>query len=314
MANKTARANPLLTSLSLKRRTQAKDYVANFLAPVIMTGKQSFGEYYEFDDGAFAKNPDNRKAADVPSRTIDIGASLQPFKCVEYGSRAGYTKRELDDFGGPENALQKAKMQAVTDADMLAHEVRVATQFTTSGNFASGHSETLAGSDIWDNASSDPFEQIITAKQKIKLATGYEPNRMVVSYDGFWGALANHADIKSRVQAQQKDTGFRAITPQLVGSLFDVDLRVAGAVYNSANEGQTVSRSFCWGDHALVFYAEESPAKDSYSLAYTFTYEDFVMRTYFENSTKKTWVDNSHDVDVKICGNAAGYLISNLLT
>lgn len=314
MASKYGRANPLLTRLSLARRNAAVGYVAEFGSPTISipAGEPSHGEYYVFDEKSFFQSPDNEIADGAAAREIFLNASTQNYKCRSFGSKAGYTQKELDDFGGTEMALQRAKMNMITDADMIAHERRVASLLTTAGSYASANKTTLSGADQWDNAASDPFNNIVDAKLAIKQNSGQEPNAMIVSYSNFWKGLAKHPDIISRVQAQQKDSGFRAITPALVGSLFDVDLRVASSVYVSSNPGQsTVSKSFCWGNFALIFHRTPTPAKEIINLSYTFAYKNFEMRTYYDEDKDKFFVSNKHIVDSKLVAAGVGYLITS---
>ena len=311
MASKYGRANPLLTNLSLARRNAATGYIAEFVAPSIPSGPKSFGEYYVFDEDSFFQLPENQKADDGISREIFIGASLATFKCVPYGTRAGYTQKELDDFG-TEMQLQRAKLNMVTDADMNAHEKRVGDLVTTAGSYAAANKTTLTGTNQWDDISSDPFQQIIDAKIAIKNNSGQEPNAMACSYSNFWTGLAKHPDIISRVQAQQKDSGFRAITPALVGSLFDVDLRVASSIYASSNPGQsTITKASIWGNFALIFHRTPTPAKEIINLAYTFAYKNFQLRSYFDEARQKTYVDNDHIVQTKLTAAGVGYLVTN---
>ena len=312
MSNKYGRANPLLTRLSLARRNARDGYVADFVAPPIPTGSVSHGEYYVFDEKSFFQLPENQKSDGGVSREIFLNASTATFKTVPYGSRAGYTAKELADFGGPELALQRVKLNMVTDADMNAHEKRVGDLVTNAASYATANKTTLSGTDQWDNIASDPFGQIVDAKIAIKNDSGMEANAMSVSYSNFWNGLAKHPDILSRVQAQQKDSGFRAITPALVGSLFDVDLRVASAIYVTSNPGQaTVTKGSIWGNFALIFHRTPTPAKETISLAYTFAYRNFQIRTYFDEPSKKTYVDNDHDVQTKLIAPGVGYLITN---
>ena len=314
MSSKYGRANPLLTRLSLARRNSRDGYVAEFGAPSIQVGPTSHGEYYQFDEKVYFQLPENQKAADGVSRELTMDATLLTYKTVGYGSRMGYTQKELNDFGGPELGLQRVKMGIVTDADMNAHEKRVADLLTTAASYASANKITLTGTDQWDDISSDPFGEIVSAKIAIKNDSGQEPNSMICSYSNFWTGLASHPDILSRVQAQLKDSGFSSsgITPALVGSLFDVDLRVASARYVSSNPGQsTVVKSSIWGNFALIFHKTPTPAKEIINLAYTFSLQNFVMRSYFDEPSKKTFVDNDHDVQTKLIAASVGYLVTN---
>jgi len=314
MSSKFGRANPLLTRLSLARRNARDGYVAEFVAPSIKIGPVSHGEYYEFNEKNFFQLPENQKSASGVSRELTMDAALLTFKTVGYGSRMGYTQKELNDFGGPELGLQRVKMNIVSDADMNAHEKRVGDLVTTAGSYATANKETLTGANQWNDISSDPFGEVVSAKIAVQNDSGQEPNSMVVSYSNFWTGLAKHPDILSRVQAQLKDSGFSSsgITPALVGSLFDLDLRVAKARFISSNPGQsTVTKGSIWGNFALIFHKTPTPAKEIISLAYTFALQNFVMRTYFDEPSKKTFVDNDHDVQTKLVAASVGYLITN---
>ncbi len=317
MSSKFGRANPLLTRLSIARRNSRDGYVAEFVAPSIKVGPVSHGEYYEFNEKNFFQLPENQKSASGVSRELTMDAALLTFKTVGYGSRMGYTQKELNDFGGPELGLQRVKMGIVSDADQNAHEKRVGDLVTTAGSYASANKITLSGTDQWDDIASDPFGEIISAKIAIKNDSGQEPNSMICSFSNFWTGLAAHPDILSRVQAQLKDSGFSAagITPALVGSLFDVDLRVASARYITSNPGQgTVTKGSIWGNFALIFHKTATPAKETINLAYTFALQDFIMRSYFDEPSKKTFVDNDHDVQTKLVAASVGYLVTDPTT
>ena len=314
MSSKYGRANPLLTRLSLARRNARDGYVAEFVAPSIKVGPQSHGEYYEFNEKNFFQLPENHKSSGGVSRELTMDAALLTYKTVGYGSRMGYTQKELNDFGGPELGLQRVKTGIVSDADQNAHEKRVGDLVTTAGSYATANKITLSGTDQWSDISSDPFGEIVSAKIAIKNDSGQEPNSMVCSFSNFWTGLAAHPDILSRVQAQLKDSGFSSsgITPALVGSLFDVDLKVASARYITSNPGQgTVTKGSIWGNFALIFHKTATPAKEIINLAYTFSLQNFVMRSYFDEPSKKTFVDNDHDVQTKLIAASVGYLVTN---
>lgn len=314
MASKYGRSNPLLTNLSLARRNAKEGYIAEFVSPTIPTNGKSFGEYNVFDERSFFQLPDNEIADGNSAREVFLQASVQNYKCRDFGSKASYTQKEMDDFGGSELDLQTAKMNMVTDADMNAHEYRVGTLVTTAASYASANKTTLTGTDQWSDVSSDPFNQIVDAKVAIKTNAGVEPNAMVVSYQGFWQGLAKHPDIISRVQAMQKDSGFTQMTPQVVGGLLGVDLRVASAVYLSSNPGKsTTTHSFIWGDYALVFHRNQMAAINEINLSYTFSYKNFEMRTYYDEDKDRYYVSNKHTVDSKLVAAGVGYLISDTI-
>lgn len=314
--NEYGRSDPLLTNMSIDRRNAAVGFIAEFGAPSVPTGadeatKKSFGEYYIYDQGNNFQEPDNKKSDGGVSREIFFNASTGSFKTKPYGSRAGYTQKELNDFG-VEHDLRKLKMNMVTDADMIAHERRVCTLLTTAGSYASANKTTLTGANQWSDASSDPFGNIITAKEAITSGDAVPANAMINSFLGH-NQLIQHPDILSRLQAQNLASGLEDVTPAKVGELFGLDYKVAQAQYKTSKKGQTFTSSYAWGDFALVFHKTPTAAKESISLAYTFTYENFIFRTYFEDKNNKFWVDNAHDVVSLLIAASVGYLISDTI-
>lgn len=309
MASKYGLANPLLTRLSIDRRNQATGYVADFASPVLQVNK-SFGEYWVFDQGNNFQNPKNEKASGGISREITFQASQSSFSTNPYGSRAWYNQRELDD-AGTEAELRVSKMNMVTDADMNAHEVRVATLVTTAASYASANKKTLSGNDQWsDFANSDPIKDVEVALDAIISGDAVEGNSMIVSRSTH-SKLKQHPDITSRLQAQALPSGPGQITTASLGQIFGLDYRVASAQYNSADEGQTFSASYAWGNFALIFHKAPSIGKRQISLSYTFAYADFQMRSYFDEASKRTWIDNDHDVSSKLVAASVGYLLTN---
>jgi hypothetical protein len=315
MASKYGNANRLLTRLSIDRRNAATGYVAEFVAPTLSTGGLTSGEYWVFDQGNNFQNPANEKASGGVSREIHFNASVSTFSTNAYGSRAGYTQKELDSFsqtGGDAAGLRRAKMNMVTDADMIAHEIRAATLVTTAGSYAAANKKTLSGTTQWsDLDDSDPFGDVMTAKDAIIAGDAVEANSMVVSH-AIHSKLVQHPDIAARI-SDNEGTGFSDITARKIGNLFGLDYRVAAAQYRSSDEGQTFTSAYCWGDFALIFHRAPSPGKEQISLAYNFAYQDFQMRTYFDTPSKKTYVDNDHDCDLVLVGASVGYLLSDVL-
>ncbi len=318
MSSKYGNANPLLTRLSLDRRNAAEGYVANFVSPVIPT-KLVSGEYWEFGAGNNFRKPDNQKADGGVSRELHLKAAPLTFVCEQYGSRAGFTQRELDSFsnnGGDEGALRRAKMNMITDADQNAHEVRVVSLVTTAGSYASANKATLDSSTAnqiqWsDFDSSDPFGNVMTAKDAVLAGDAVVANSMVVS-NAIHSKLVQHPDIQARI-SDNEGTGFSDITARKIGNLFGLDYRVANAQYDSSDEGQTRVTAFAWGDFALIFHKAPSVGVEQVSLSYTFARQDFQMRTYVDVPSKKTYVDNDHDVVSKLVAASVGFLYSDVL-
>lgn len=116
---------------------------------------------------------------------------------------------------------------------------------------------TLAGTAQWsDFQNSDPQAAIEAQKQTIKLAIGRLPDTLVVS-EYVHLKLHIHPALKDIVKyANGEDVYDGILTEAQLAKAFNVNrYLVAGALYNTANEGQTPSLSYIWGKDAMLCYS-----------------------------------------------------------
>jgi len=317
MSSRYGNSDPLLTRLSLDRRNAADGYIQEFAAPTIMTGNKPNGEYWEFDEGNNFQQPNNEKAANGVSRQIHFNAAIKTFSTNAYGSRAAYDQKELDIFaqgGGSGADLRRLKMNMVTDADLLAHEVRVTTLVTTAASYAAANKRTLTGGAgllFWSDPASPLFADVNTGKDAVIKGDAAKANSMIVSHD-IHSNIMIHPEVAARI-SDNESTGFSDITQAKIGNLFGLDYRVAEAQFNANAEGLAFNPSYAWGNFALIFHRAPAPGKEQISLAYNFAYKDFRMRSYFDEPSQNTFVDNDHDVDTELVAPSVGYLITNAI-
>lgn len=134
-------------------------------------------------------------------------------------------------------SLDENATRLLTGKQMIRADRIWADKFFKTGVWAQeveGKAGGLAGDDFlrWNDDASDPLSNIEDWKELIRIATGMEPNTLVLG-SNVRKRLKNHPDFIDRI----KYTSSAAITNQVMAALFEVEnLRVARAVYNTAEE------------------------------------------------------------------------------
>jgi hypothetical protein len=125
----------------------------------------------------------------------------------------------------------------------------------------------------WDNANSNPIEDIVYAGTEIEQNTGFAPNTLVLSPYVF-NALKNNADILDRIKYTQRGI----LTTDILAALFEVDnVMVARSAFNSAAQGATGVFDFIISTKsALLCYANPRPSILTPSAGYTFSWTGYL--------------------------------------
>jgi hypothetical protein len=182
----------------------------------------------------------------------------------------------------------------------------------------SGKTAALAAADRWDVDTSSPVTKVSTLKETIRVASGIEPNALVVG-GSVWASLRNHPDITSRVAGMIRDTP--ASTQQACMALGIDNILVGRAIYNSAIEGNTASHASIWGKYALLCYIDPIAGGDTEGLitpAVQFVCD--VAAAPFSTFTYEDQSSRSHIIQVYDCYTVetialvAGYLLSTVVS
>jgi hypothetical protein len=129
----------------------------------------------------------------------------------------------------------------------------------------------------WNDASSNPIEDVALGQQYVLQRTGMKPNKMVLGFP-VWNVLKNHPDIIDRIKYSGGVGPSRpaVVTKEAVAALLEIDeVLVMESIENTADEGQTESNSFIGGKHALLVYAAPNPGLMIPSAGYTFSWSGF---------------------------------------
>jgi len=283
--------------------------VQNFL-PINDVPKQS-DLYFKYDKGDFFRIPaTTARAPKTKGRVANFNVSSDSYYANNYALVDEVDYEILANQDEPLKIKEKSA-RFIHNLLMLDMENRVSLQITSGSNLGS----YAAVSSKWSDATagnSDPFGDIDTAKEAVRVSTGYDANTIIMGRT-VYNSLIKHADILDRIKYVQKGV----VTADLLASLFDVDqVLIGNAVKNTAEEGQTDSFSDIWGTNCIVarFSPPEVDGRDP-SLMYGMRWTNPLFGSPF---AVETWDDPDHGgytnvrvqyyQDEKITASELGYL------
>lgn len=131
---------------------------------------------------------------------------------------------------------------------------------------------TLSGTDKWsDYDNSDPFDDIKTGLEEVRLNSGKMPNTFTMGYSTMMN-LMNHPDFIARIIT----TADKVVTSELVIAALKrafpgiTEILVWTAQFNSGVEGDTDVLADIWPDNFWIHYTEKKPRLKSRSFGFTY--------------------------------------------
>lgn len=261
-----------MTNISVAYLQDASAFIADKVFPIVPVRRQS-DVFYVYNKGDFMRDEAQVRGAGTESAGGDYGvAASDPYHCRKHAFHYDVTEEERANYDEPLNADTDAT-EFVSQKMLIRREMEWASKFFKTGvwgtEITGAASNPSSGQAIkWNLATSNPILDITNAAVQMASETGYRPNTLVLSPFAF-NALKNHEDILDRIKYTQKGI----VTTDLLATLFEVQhVYVAWSVVNSAAKGATDSVSFIMGKHALLCYANPSPALRKPSAGYIFAW------------------------------------------
>jgi hypothetical protein len=296
--------DPVLSNVSVKY--QNEEYIAEKILPVFSVKKQN-GKYYVYDS-AHLRPVDTLRAIGSPANEVDYGLSASgTYGCDDNALKEFVPKEIQDQADDALNPLIDAT-ENVTERLMVGREQAVATSMADTSKLTSN--TTLSGTDQWsDYTNSDPIGDIQTGKSTVHGNIFREPNVLVLQKE-VYDKLVDHPDVIERIKYSQLGVA----TPELMARLFRVSkVLIAGAGYNSADEGQTDAHSYIWGKHAWLIYVSNVKRLKQITFGWTFAYETRKTERWTDGDRKGTYVRVHENYDQKLVTVGAAYLIKNAI-
>lgn len=303
---KDVHQDSVLSNLSLQYRNH--EYVGGWAIPKTLVKKAS-DKFFEFTQGDWFRNEADVRSPNTTGAVGGYRLSTQNYNTVQY-SMTTYVADEERDNADEGLDLDRQAIEYCSDKVLMKFEKDAAATLFASGSYGAGHTVTLAGTDQWSDATSDPIDDIRTGKGVVSGKIGRQPNTLVLGEEVYL-KLQDHPDILERIKYTQKGI----VTPDLLAGLFDVDQVLVGrAIENTAAEGVTPSYARIWGKHAALVYVAKNPGLRTLSFAYWFVWRghDFVAERWRKSDggnadgyrVRAQW-------DTKVVANTAGYLMIN---
>lgn len=221
-----------------------------------------------------------------------------------------------EEFAAEMNKVPGIKAQTLAVNVVMAKmrlegEAKKAKLATTTSHYASGHTEALSGTSMWDNAASNPLEAISDGKAKIRKAIGRYPN--VLHLDLYaYEALKRHPKIIEHF----KFTGESSITTNMLASYFDVDTVVVAKTVSVATPDAPFGE--VWGNNTILAYvppaAMRAAAVPSFGYNYLLNGMPKAEKGYFEESDRSWHYPVLMADQPVLTDNSAGFLFTNTAT
>lgn len=326
--------DPILTGFSVGYEDQ--QLFGERLFPVTPVRTQS-GRYRVYDRSNWISFPSRREPGTVANEVRGGKWSEDTFYTREHSLQAAVADEENQEltsqggladpvFGGglQLDPLQDAT-ELITRSILLEHEVKVAAAIRDSGNYAAGHSTTLAGASKWSDYTyvvpgdvtsvvSNPVLDIRNACFRIYLDTGRWPNTMTIPIDAL-GVIEGHPRVVDRFK------NFALNDPEAWKSLINVpaptNFFIVDSQINTANNIDTTENiESLWGQDVWIGLVDNTPGQKTQTFGKTFAqvYPDGSIRPtdrWREEERKSDIVRTSMKYDLKVVSDTAGYLIKN---
>lgn len=190
-------------------------------------------------------------------KRIDTDVDTKTFFCKDYGVEEPLAIESVGELGG--NPVQQIADKLMIQGMMTFEQEMVSTFFATSG----GYSKVYTGTTDfvkWDDATSNPIEDIEEGLDYVEENTGLRPNVITCTRDVF-RKLKQNQEIIDRLATDS----LRILrTEEALARIFDVEeFNVSKATYISGNEKASETRSAFATKQLIATYKAPTNAVNS---------------------------------------------------
>lgn len=250
-----------------------------------------------------------KRAPGETVRSIDFAYSADDYALENRLLEGKVAEEFVEEMAkGPGISAQAEAVNMVVQSMRVEGEANKVKLATTAGNYATGHSQALSGTAMWDNAASDPLAVINAAKLKIRKTTGRYPNVLHLDLYAF-EALRKHP----KLQEYFKHSGNAEINQARLAAYFAIDKVVVAKAVSIA----TLDSPFTelWGNNTVLAYVapkgQQSMRRPSFGYNYMMKGFPKVEKGYFEKSDRSWHYPVLMRDAAVITAPSAGFLIQN---
>lgn len=268
-----------LTNISVAYLQDNNNYIADKVFPVVPVQHQT-DQYFVWSKDDFFRDEAQARADATESAGTGFNLGTKSYSARVYALHKDIGT-QIRANADPAIDLDAATTRMLMQKLLIKRDRIFAQKYLQTGIWLADRVGTAGGTPggatpaPWsDDANGDPFTDLANAQTLMLQSTGFEPNRLTISF-GVYQALRKHPLVIDRIKyTSQPDA--KSITPQLLAAIFDVDqVVVAKAVYNAAAEGLAGVYNFIVPNCALFSYAPSAPSLMEPSAGYTFSWSGF---------------------------------------
>ena len=301
--------DPVLTTVA--HGYKHPDRVGQVLFPpvdVIARG----GQVLRFNKESF-RVANARRAPGADTKTIQLGYLAEAYYLLQDALDASVPREHMEDASlVPGLDLGSRAVTTVMNNLTLILEHDQAKLATDPTKYDNNHKLALGGTDRWDDPLSDPEQDIDAAKDQVRLTTGTEPNRMVISKPVF-RALKRHEKIKQ----QFKYTTADSITAAMLANIFDLEELAVGKSVMLESPDEDAPFTDVWGlDAVLAYVPKATTGFEEPSFGYTYRLKGHpqVEQPRWDGG-KKSWLYGvTYERVPVLCGAPSGFLFQGVVS
>lgn len=293
--------------------------IADSVLPIVPVQKQS-DLYTIFDQADWFRREYSERAPGTEARAVRMRISSAAFYCRNYELNTHVTREEMANSDPlVMMKLEQSKIALPRVKLDIEREVRMATLMHASCG------SRVAVASVWnDPVNSDPVADITTAIHNVQFATGYRPNKMVVSW-AVWEQLRKHnAIINKGVNPYVTGGKVGFVTQQAVASIFDLDEVLVGALFqNTTEEGspQAMALSPVWSNACIVYHAPAGASTDIPTFGAQFFWDGgmgtdrfYVQRHQYDTLKGSQKFGVGYYADERAVGSSLGFALTGAVT
>lgn len=267
---------------------------------VIQFGKESFRLYSA------------KRAPGAMTVSVGFGYEGEAYWLEQEALDAKVPREHMEDATQvPGIDLGKRSTNMVMHMLTLNLEAQQAKLACDPANYDANHKMAFSGSDFWSDPNSDPVEDVETAKEVVRRASGVEPNRLVVSKPGF-NALKFHPKIVERF----KYTTSESITAKMIANILDIETLAVGKSVALTSPDPDAEFDDVWGNDAVLAYVPDEPQgaeEPSFGYTYTLKAHPFVEKPEWKGDVKSWIYGVTYERMPVLVGATAGFLFQGVV-
>jgi hypothetical protein len=313
-----------LTDISVAYVQQNDVYIADKVFPMVPVNNQA-DKYFIFSKSDFFRDEAQLRADATESAGGGFNVSTG-----SYSANVWAFHKDIGDQvrsnADPAVDIETLSSEFCTQRLLIRRDRLFVSNYLTTGLWGTditGVASAPSASQViqWsDDVNGDPISDVVAGKTYVLQTTGFEPNKLTISYPVFV-ALIKHPLIIDRIKYTSMPTN-KNVTATLLAEMFDLDeVIVSKAVYNAGVEGGTDSFNWVMGKSALLSYSPPSAGLMIPSAGYIFGWRgytglnDIGIRTssWYEQKLRATRVETEMSFDMHVVAADLGYFFASIV-